>query len=68
MKHEFENSSSIDSLQYDEDDSVLTVTFTSGKSYQYGDVPKEVVDEFIEADSPGRYFAQHIKPVYSHTS
>ena len=41
-------------------DSILEVEFKSG-IYQYLDVPKQVFQEFLEADSHGRYFNNHIK-------
>ncbi len=40
----------------------LRVTFTSGKSYDYEGVSDEQMHEMISSESPGRYFAQKIKP------
>ena len=41
---------------YNDETEELTVTFTSGKSYTYIDVPRRTYDELIEAKSAGKYF------------
>lgn len=64
MKHIFENSSSISSAEYDTVDNVLSVTFNSGKTYRYADVPKEIYQELIEARSAGKFFQSYIKAQY----
>lgn len=62
--HTFENSSSIQSCDYDDDNQILTVTFVRGKSYQYEDVPKSIYEDLKDAESPGKYFQSYIKNVY----
>jgi len=62
--HKFENSSSLASCDYDDETQVLTVEFARSKSYQYADVPKPVYEDLKDAESPGKYFQQYIKPVY----
>ena len=62
---QFPSSTSIQSCDYDEARKVLTVTFVRGKSYEYADVPKEEFERLKDAESPGKYFQAHIKPVYS---
>lgn len=62
--HKFENSSSITSCDYDDENNVLTVEFTRGKSYQYADVPKSVYEDLKDAESPGKYFQSYIRNVY----
>lgn len=62
--HKFENSSSIAACDYDDEKQILTVEFVRGKSYQYADVPKPVYEDLKDADSPGRFFQQYIKPVF----
>lgn len=64
MKHIFENSTSLSSAEYDTVEKILTITFNSGSSYRYADVPKEVYQELIEAKSAGKFFQTYIKPVY----
>lgn len=41
-------------------DGTLTVQFKSGAIYDYADVPSEVFEEFVSADSVGRYFNQNL--------
>lgn len=62
--HTFENSNSIQSCDYDDENQVLTITFVRGKSYKYADVPKPVYEDLKDAESPGRYFQSYIKNVY----
>ena len=44
---------------------ILRIRFTSGKDYTYDDVPPEVWEEFVEAESQGKYFNEHIRGEYS---
>jgi hypothetical protein len=41
------------------------VTFTSGKSYVYANVPPNVFDQFMDAQSKGSYFNTAIRDCYS---
>jgi hypothetical protein len=54
--YSFENSSMLKDCSYDDESEELTVTFTSGKSYTYIDVPRRTYDELIDAKSAGKYF------------
>ncbi len=58
------NSSMISEYQYDETEKILKLKFTKGGWYGYLDVPKEVVKEFTEAESPGKFFLANIKNKY----
>ena len=42
----------------------LTLTFASGLSYTYPDVPKSVYDGLLAAGSAGSYYNSVIKPQY----
>lgn len=53
-------SSCVAAIGYDPSQSLLEVEFTSGEVYQYPDVPEDVYQAFISADSIGAYFRQHI--------
>ena len=64
MERKQVDSSNISSIGYDENSNTLEVEFHSGSVYQYFDVPLNVYNGFIEADSKGQYFAQHIKGYY----
>ncbi|KAB2913290.1 MAG: DUF853 family protein [Bacteroidetes bacterium] len=63
-------SSTIASIGYDENSQTLEVSFLSGSSYQYFDVPKHVAEEFIEnppEGSHGKYLSSNIKGTYRYT-
>lgn len=57
-------SSNLSGYEYDEASQVLTIRFTSGRTYRYGSVPQTVADGLGTADSPGQYFNLSIKDVY----
>lgn len=54
----------IKSIGYDDVEKLLTLEFNSGGSYQYSDVPKEVFDGLLNAESAGKYFHAIIKGKY----
>ncbi|MEL7561395.1 KTSC domain-containing protein [Stutzerimonas chloritidismutans] len=56
MKRVAVNSSSLRALGYDPDQQALEVEFHNGSQYRYEQVPAEVVQALLEADSLGRYF------------
>jgi hypothetical protein len=45
---------------------VLEVQFESGRVYQYFDVPEDVYNEMLNAESKGRYFNSHIRGRYNY--
>jgi hypothetical protein len=45
---------------------ILQIVFNTGRTYQYGNVPPEVYDEFLKAESKGRYFLANIRDVYAY--
>ena len=57
-------SSNVASVGYDQNTLTLEVEFHSGFVYQYFDVPEAVYQEFMAADSLGRYLNQNIKNSY----
>ena len=57
-------SSMIDSVGYDEETRSLQVVFNTGRVYCYEDVPPEVFQGLLEAESKGRYMLAHIIDVY----
>ena len=63
-------STSIVAAAYDRRRRTLRVTFKPGRAahrggtYNYLDVPPSVVDDFLKADSLGRFVNWHIKPHY----
>jgi hypothetical protein len=58
-------SSAISEVTYQKKSENLYVTFKrDGATYLYEDVPQEVYDEFMKADSKGIYFKNIIEPNY----
>jgi hypothetical protein len=58
-------SSVIRFFRYDPRERALHITFTSGKTYIYLDVPPKVYDAFLKADSKGEFFNEEIRDQYS---
>ena len=59
-----DSSKNISAIGYDENSNTLEIEFHSGAVYQYFDVPPQVYQAIMQADSKGRYFAQHLKGYY----
>jgi lysyl-tRNA synthetase class 2 len=57
------SSSAIESVGFDPATNELEIEFRSGSVHRYA-VPRRIHRELIGAESPGRYFAQHIRPRY----
>lgn len=54
-------SSFLESFEYDEDTQLLKVTFRNGKEYEYADVPQDVIDRWLDANSQGAFYTANIK-------
>lgn len=61
MERKEVTSSNIASVGYDATTQTLEVEFTSGKVYQYANVPAKTHSELMSADSVGSFFAANIK-------
>lgn len=59
-------SSRILKMSYIKSKKLLTITFNSGATYEYYDVPMGVTDGIIQADSLGKYFDKNIKGIYNY--
>ena len=59
------NSSCIKAVDYSPESRRLQVWFPKNGPYTYFDVPLTAYERLINAASPGRYFAENIKPYYS---
>lgn len=57
-------SASLASVGYDPESRTLEIQFTSGKVYQYADVPPPVAEGLLTAPSKGRYFIGRIKDLF----
>ncbi len=59
-------SAAIESLAYDSDAHRLRATFrSSGRTYEYEDVPEELYDQLMFADSLGAFFNAHIRDQFT---
>ena len=56
----------ISSINYDENACRLTITFVSGKIYEYKDVPEEIYNGLKTSRSKGIYFNEYIKDKYEY--
>ena len=54
-------SSNIAAVGYDLETKELHVEFNSGKTYAYQDVPEETANNFVKAESVGKYFHAYIR-------
>lgn len=50
------------------DQEVLVIYMVDGSKLEYGNVPRSVFNEFLKADSKGRFFNLHIRNTYSFLS
>jgi Zn finger protein HypA/HybF involved in hydrogenase expression len=57
-------SSNIEALAYDPEKKILSVRFIKSGIYHCLDVPQNIFDEFLNAESVGKYFAERIKGVF----
>ena len=57
-------SEAIDEIAYDARRSILFVRFAHGGWYRYFEVPPEIHEAFVSADSHGRFFHEHIRDRY----
>lgn len=57
-------SSAIADIEYDSERERLTVTFVTGRIYEYVDVPGEVAASFRSAFAKGMFFNAYIKDRY----
>jgi lysyl-tRNA synthetase class 2 len=64
MPLSLKESSSIAAAEYDRNRRVLRIRFRPGGIYDYFDVPADVVREFLNAPSLGRFVNWRIKPHY----
>ena len=54
----------VQSVGYDDEESVLEIQFRNGWIYQYDAVPKSVFHSLMSAASHGRYLKRHIVDKY----
>jgi len=66
MKRKQVESSNLASIGYDVNNEILEVEFKHGGVYQYSDVPVNVYEELMNADSHGVYFSANIRNEYEY--
>ena len=54
-------SRAIRAVDYDPPSRTLLIIFIDDDGYAYGDVPPELYAAFLEAESKGRFFAEHVR-------
>jgi hypothetical protein len=64
MRRRRVTSSLIASIGYDSTTATLEVELMDGAVYRYFAVLRRHAEELLEAESPGRYFNEQIKPRY----
>jgi len=57
-------SSAVSGVGYDHINQILTVKFTSGKKYDYKDVPVQVYEDLVNAPSSGKFLNKEVKGKY----
>jgi hypothetical protein len=57
-------SSNLASVGYDPAQQTLEIEFQTGSVYQYYDVPQEIYDALMAAESHGQYFTSQIRSNY----
>jgi len=66
MERKAVESSNLKSVGYDEEKELLEIEFKNGSVYQYADVPEEIHEELMNAESKGRYLREKITKGYSY--
>lgn len=56
----------IHAIGYADDVNVLEIIFNNGSIYQYRNVPREVFDQFMRAESKGSYFQNNIRDEFEY--
>lgn len=54
-------SSNLDEVEYNTETEELDITFLSGRTYRYFNVPQDVHQELLNAPSHGKYFYAYIR-------
>jgi len=60
-------SSNIASIGYNLGNQTLEIEFLNGSVYQYFDVPQNIHEDLMSADSQGKYLAANIKGIFRYS-
>ena len=58
------DSSSLASVAYDAERTILQIEFRDHTVYQYIEVPENIHQDFLQADSKGAYFNKYVRNRY----
>jgi hypothetical protein len=61
MERKKVSSTSLASVGYDPSQKILEIEFNNGRVYLYQNVPEEIYEQLMSAESHGSYFNQHIR-------
>lgn len=64
---QIKGSSNIAGAGYDPEGQRLTVVFMSGRRYTYEEVPQDIYEALLQADSAGKFFNSNIKDQYRYS-
>lgn len=64
IHHHVTRSTMISEVEYDEENKLLKLKFAKGGWYEYKEVPKNIYNDLIGAESIGKYFLANIKNKY----
>ena len=55
------DSSFIYSVDYTKEEETLKITFVNGTEYEYQGINEELFEDFLKAESKGRFFRENIR-------
>ena len=61
------SSSNVQSIGFDEHSQTLYVDFINGSRYQYFKVPKSIFEQFLVANSKGKFLHRNIKDKFTYS-
>lgn len=67
MRRNRVSSTNVAAIGYDSGSQTLEIEFLNGSIYQYFDVPQQIYDELMGANSQGIYLSANIKGVYRYS-
>ncbi|HTJ52591.1 MAG TPA: KTSC domain-containing protein [Cyclobacteriaceae bacterium] len=66
LEKTFTDSKTVSGIRYNPETKVLSITYVTGKTYDYADVPERVVDHAMNAESIGKFVNTYIKEEYKY--
>ena len=60
------DSSNIAAIGYDRELSELFVQYKNGMTYKYKEVPANIYERFLKAESKGKFMNEEVKPFYDY--